>query len=544
MKKLLSLFLIPAFFISICLLFSYFQQDEWHSFGTIQAYGVRYISLDKNFLNLIFFDRAGARVIMYLLFNLFHANALPFGLFSAAFHILNSLLVAAIAYKLTNKKNIAFLSSTFFLVNSVASQAYSWFGTAAGTLPSITFSLLSILFYLKFLERKKYSSAILSLIFIFIALLFKESAYSLFLIYPILWFLSTKKKSAALFIKENFMFILYGAFETFVFAQSILYIPGSRVNYVAASGNGFLSLIKHAVFYPIEGIGQIFFPPQFVYSTAGLFVHLFLPKIMPETSEFDIAYSTTMADLVSLLFVVLIAIFTFISYRRFKKNISRPYLMALVSSFSFLVLSFLPFVVINKSDAYLDSRYYYPSLVGASIFFSTLAVILIEHTKKYRKLVIGVIVFIFVSHFISLANDLINQVIVSQERINIVSSIKKEVPHLKNRQIFFVDGNSGGYYALPELKVPFQSGLGQVLMTVYGDPKISVLFKEQTLQKTLDGGFLYDTVAQGYKEANGMGFGYYYDKDLLNKEINLGKFSKSDVVFFFYDSDSKKIIEE
>ena len=112
---------------------------------------------------------------------------------------------------------------------------------------------------------------------------------------------------------------------------------------------------------------------------------------------------------------------------------------------------------------------------------------------------------------------------------------------LSGKTVFYVDGDSGGYYALPELKVPFQSGLGQVLMVSYSDSRVSELFKESSLQKTLDAGFLYDTVAQGYKEKSGVGFGYFWDKNELMKTIKKYNIPVSSVYGFYYLSDSKAL---
>lgn len=81
------------------------------------------------------------------------------------------------------------------------------------------------------------------------------------------------------------------------------------------------------------------------------------------------------------------------------------------------------------------------------------------------------------------------------------------------------------------------------MLVVYGekgqvDPE---LFKEETLLETLDTGFLYDTLAQGYKETKKQGFGYFYQRAKLEEALEDGRFDKSDVVSLYYNSDTKTV---
>lgn len=540
-------FLVPLFGIltALILSFTYFQQDEWHTFGTIQAYGFRYVTLDKNLFDLFTSDRVGARAIVYALFSLFGVSSISFAAFAITIHSFNSYLVYKLAKKLTKIELIPVISAAFFFLNSLGHQAYSWFGTVTGSATCVTFVLISLLFYFKFLEKSQFKNLLFSLFFIWVSFLFKESGYFIFLLYPLTWFLYEGRKIKLFFIK-SWPLLLYGLLMTVILARGIIFIPGERANYISADTSGSIKLLTHLISYSLEGVGQSFVPFQFIFEAGKQATHIFKPTLQPDTPQFDLFYTTVATEaVVIVLSFAIIALFVF-SYKKILKK-DRQLAKFYLFSLSFLILSFFPYVVLDKFDAYLDSRYYYMGLVGSSFLFSILAVSITKQVKSFfrRNTFILFMSLIFLSHVFYLWSDMFYLAKVGLERRNIISRIQKEVPVLNSKTIFYITGNSGGYYGIEELKVPFQSGLGQVLLTVYGvkDKQIVQLFREDTLGHALDAGFLYDTLAQGYKEENGRGFGYFYDKDLLEEQISMKKFNRDDVASFFYDSNNNKIIK-
>lgn len=531
--------------LSLLLINQFFQQDEWHSFGLIQSYGVDYLTLRKPLLGEILSDRIGARVLVFSFYKIFGLNSLAYGMFAVFIHFLNTFLVYLLCKAITNKKVIAIFSSSFFLVNSVGYQAYSWFGTMMGSAVSLTFILISFIFYIIFLQQKKYIFLFLSVIAIFISFLFKEVAITLLLLYPLLWIINPyRKKTFSSFIIENGIFIVYGLIIIVLLAYTVISISGNRANYIEPkSAAGLLKLLNHAVVYPLQGIVQPFIPSQIIFESARWLTILFVPSFTPETSAFDAFYQTKMTEGVVYFLAFILLAASLLFYIKTLKKASFELRFAFVGSFLFLLLSYVPYVVLDKFDAYLDSRYYYVAIVPTALIFGIFSYNLCKAKMNLRKVVIISLSLIFVSHIFFLFTDLFAQYKVSRERQSIISQFMEYVPNLSRNTIFFVTGNSPGYYGIPELKVPFQSGLGQVLTTVYVSKQklTSRIFLEETFIKTLNDGFLYDTLAQGYKKADGQGFGYYYDKELLLKDIAGGKFRADDVFPFFYNSDSGEI---
>lgn len=544
-KKLEFFISLFGILTALILSFTYFQQDEWHTFGTIQAYGFRYVTLDKNLFDLLTSDRVGARAIVYMLFSLFGVSSIPFATFAIIIHSFNSYLIYKLAKKLTKIELIPVISAAFFFFNSLGHQAYSWFGTVTGSATCVTFVLISLLFYFKFLEKRQFKNLLFSLFFIWVSFLFKESGYFIFLLYPITWFLYEGRKIKLFFVK-NWPLLLYGTLMTVILARSIIFISGERANYVSADTSGSIKLLTHLIFYPLEGVGQSFVPFQFIFEAGRQATYIFKPTLQPDTPQFDLFYTTVATEVVVIILSFAVITLFVLSYKKIlnkDRQLTKFYLFSL----ALLILSFLPYVVLDKFDAYLDSRYYYMGLVGSSFLFSIFAVSITKQVKSFfkRNTFILFMSLIFLSHMFYLGSDLFSLTKVGRERKNIIGEIQKTVPALHRKTIFYISGDSPGYYGLPELKIPFQSGFGQVLLTVYGvkDKQIVQLFREDTLGHALDAGFLYDTLAQGYKEENGRGFGYFYDKDLLEEQISVKKFNRDDVASFFYDSNNNKIIK-
>src|SRR3972149_11238012 len=196
MKKtfLIVLLIFLSIFTFKNLFFTYFQQDEWHAFGVMLADGLGYVTMNQSLAQLLFSgDRAGARLLMYLMFSGFGFNSVPFLALSLGLHFLNAFIVYKIAFKLLKDKKIAYVSLLFFLFNGISSQTYTWLGTFAGTVPNMTFLLLSLYVYLKFLfDKDKSLFVYLSLILLWLSFLFKETGFFFLMLYPVAYFIYTK----------------------------------------------------------------------------------------------------------------------------------------------------------------------------------------------------------------------------------------------------------------------------------------------------------------------------------------------------------------
>ncbi|MFH0863479.1 MAG: hypothetical protein V1858_00105 [Candidatus Gottesmanbacteria bacterium] len=536
----INLFLL-FYFLAFC---QYFQQDEWHSFGLILSLKERYISIDLPFWELILGGaRVGARIIGYYLFNIFKLNPFPYGIMAFLYHATNTLLVFWITRTLTKQKVTALLAALFFLINEVGNEAYSWFGTMNGSATSVILFLLSFLALLKFIESKKNIFVLLSFLFLWLSFLFKETAVLAFVFYLYIFWVYQRSNLKLLLIKLLPFFIL--ALGVISYMMKVVFvISGDQANYVGHQASYLPKLIFHLFQYPLEGTVQTFFPNAVILNLSNLFTRIFFRSLTPNTIEFETAVENSSAEIIIWLLIALfIFIFLKFFYRKFLTS-PLPIKCTLILSGFILVLSFLPLVVLNRSFIYFDSRHYYLATVGGSIILATFLFNIVGFdNKRARVIFLSVVIGYFILHESVLLSDFKLQAERSRERQNFLKQVTSLVPRLTTKTIFLTSGNTVGYYGLPELKVPFQSGLGQVLMvhyTVKGQLSAD-FFKEEPWQKAFDVGFLYDILGQGYREVNGQGFGYFYSKEELDKIINKKQFNTRDVIHLDYDSDKQNL---
>lgn len=550
-KLVAAAILLHSFFLSYFLLFlQYFQQDEWHGFGIILSQGIRYITVDKSILELLLGDRVGARIVTFGLFNLFHLNPVPYGVVALVFHLSNTLLVFLLARKLTNKFSIGILSGLFFLVSELGNESYSWFGTMNGSATSVLFFLVSLYFFLRFIDTKKSKFVIISAFLLWVSFLFKEIAAFAFILYPIIFFLYSpiNKKGVTWFVKKYFPFIIIAAIMLTYFTKTALFIPGDQANYVSTKDSFLSKLITHSIQYPLEGTVQTFIPNSILFSISPLTTKIAQANIPTDSLEFLILSQDKYAEITTILILIGGAVLGTFLMKKNWKAIPISNKRALILSMLMTVLSFTPYVVLNRSFSYLDSRHYYMATVSASIFLGTFLLTFFSLSKSTKiKTLIVIIGFGYIlMHEMVLIDDFKLLAQRSKERQSFLKQTENLVPNLSQKTVFYITGDSQGYYGLPELKVPLQSGPGHVLMVLYTTKKQlnPAFFNEATFTKVIDIGFLYDILGQGYREINGQGFGYYYDPKEIRKALGEKLFSDEDIIYLYYEQENKKLVRK
>src|SRR5581483_10032555 len=248
-KILFVLFPILLSFLAFRGLFlTYFQQDEWHAFGAILANGMGYVTLQQSWMRLLFSgDRVGARFLIYLLFSKFGLNATPYFILSLGLHAVNAWLVYILAKKILKDRLIAYVSGVIFLFSGVASQSYTWLGTFSGSVPNMTFMLLSIFFYLKYLLQEERPLFLLeSLIMLWISFLFKETGFFLFIFYPAIYFIF--KRNILKTIKVHLPFFIYALLIFYLRINEVIAPVGTSANLETGS-NSFGTIFLNAILY-------------------------------------------------------------------------------------------------------------------------------------------------------------------------------------------------------------------------------------------------------------------------------------------------------
>ncbi|MBI4550598.1 MAG: tetratricopeptide repeat protein [Candidatus Omnitrophica bacterium] len=135
--------------------------------------------IQKIFTSLIFANYHPLTLLSYACqYAWFGSNPLGYHAVSVLFHAGNGALVYALARALTGARWTAFFVACIFAVHPLQVESVAWISSQK-TLESGFFSLLSILSYLRFLDRKSKRWYALALLFFAIALFFKPTAVTL-----------------------------------------------------------------------------------------------------------------------------------------------------------------------------------------------------------------------------------------------------------------------------------------------------------------------------------------------------------------------------
>ncbi|TSC88490.1 MAG: Uncharacterized protein G01um10145_893 [Microgenomates group bacterium Gr01-1014_5] len=203
----------------------------------------------------------------------------------------------------------------------------------------------------------------------------------------------------------------------------------------------------------------------------------------------------------------------------------------------FTFLSFTPYVVLSKDFAYLESRYYYLPVAGGAVLLSWIAKRIWDTLGKKLFLIIIFPFFLglIVWHAISVGKAIDEQLIFSNWRKNFILDLKTLAPSLScSKNVFYISGEKN-YWSDGNI-VPFQQGTGYTLMVLYND---SGRIPKELLAES----YLFEIGSQGYKEVGEKGFGFFTNKEELDKVVETHKLQQDCIIALSYDSQRHKLIK-
>lgn len=535
-----------SFFLLLIVLITYsqlintfYQQDEWAFFGH---------ALDSNLISSIFSQyhfleiiggtgRPLAASITFIFQYFLPFQPMPFLLFAITMQCLNSMLVFQVVRKISRSIFISFATGVFFATSSVSQQAVTWIAASSSALPSTFFSLLSILFYIYFLEKMQKKYLYLSSLNVLVAYFFRESAIVLVILLPFMYLLYSRKTiSIYRLIKMHGILVFYFSLAIVFRIFSLLFLASydNTAGFVTRAGYPIVKLIFNIVLHPYLSFSQFYIPPAYMWQVADFFGKINYPRVW-NTSLAPVVTETIGSSMISFMFSTILLVVLAGTYIYDMKNRK-----LIIFSLFFTFSSFLPYLFIDKTNAYLDSRYYYFGAIGAGILFGIVLNFLQIIFAKYRIparlsfLLIGTIAFLyFYLQVVTIQDQIEQEVAIASERKSFLAQLDRLQPTIDEKPIFYITGNTDYYIA--NHKVPFQQGMGYTLMVrYYSSGAIS--------KKLINDGFLWDIQSQGYKEINGKGFGYFWDLDALRKDINSTSINKNHIYSFYYDVHNKRLI--
>lgn len=539
---------LPAIIlISLAILFAYFglqesffEQDEWHSFG---YYNYLFSLNGSEFIGNVL--RSGplshftplSLFFKMELYRLFGLNSAPYFLVSIFLHILVSISVYVLILLLTKKKLPAFIGSLFFAVNSSHHQAVTWLGTFDGTESATLFGVLALVCSLLYLEQNRKKFLYFSLAFILVALLFKETAITFLLVMVGLTLFAFREKRKGIKIDFLTLGIVPVSYLLLRFVYLIFGVQSSAVvvgqdtkNFLFVAGYNFITT-------PVKIFTQILAPNETLISFVNSLQSLF-DKSQFFTQGPWVLESVFKYDLITLFSGMLILVILFWLGRKIVSKL--PFYMGV----ALIILTTVPFLIFRKYLVYLDSRYLYPASVGFGIVIGSLIASFgkyfyaenkIQFTTVVTRFLVSLVFLVILIHVGSLKWTITQQVEFGRERKEIINKITKDYSQLPQKAIFFVESDTS-YYGLPESDkiLPFQSGFGQTLLVSYYQ-------KDKFPVEFFLNDFLWGITDQGYKEINGRGFGYYRDFDLLKNKVKEYRISGNSVIAYSWDSKSNTL---
>ncbi len=506
----------------------FFQQDEWFAFSEYIRISKNLGDLINNFFafNVTHYVPLG-RLAGYLEYQLFKLNYLPYAIFGLILHIGIAIAIYFLIKRIFENKVIGIISAFIFIFADYGYQVISWpTGNLANQL-SIIVSLGSLIVFFRFLKEEKTKLFWISYFLLLLSLTFKESAIAFFLFLPILFFMYSKDSLKKKHFYPLVIFvtgIFYGLFRV------VMILVTNNVAETAVGSHSKFSLVYNLLTFPIKAIVQTIIPINLEISLAKKLSLLFPINVRGEvgTTTYDIFLQKRILEgLTFILFTIIIAIIVVLYKKIQNKEIKK---IILFGAFFIIFNSFIYALSPERSGIIpiIDSRNLYFLTVGSSIIVGTFIYLLMK-----RKRIIGnIFLFIFFGiNMFYLKQDITVIQEYSNVRETILNQIKEDHPILPNPVIIYTESDSS-FYGLPESDriLPFQSGFGKTLLVWYDrENKFPTGFFADNI--------LWPIQSEGYKEIDGVGFGYYRDFEKLAKFVKENNFNKNSIISYSFNSE-------
>ncbi|MBI3576852.1 hypothetical protein HY086_02300 [Candidatus Gottesmanbacteria bacterium] len=281
-----------------------------------------------------FFYRPGAKTYYLLMYWLFWLNQSVYHLVSLALHFFVAVLVYLLAKKMLKNLLLSSFAGLLFLLLSGTSEAIYWV-SATGFLFTASFSLLSLLSFIAWEEKKKRVYFIATLGFFMLSLSFHE----LGLVTPLFYLLyrftqgSPLRLARILFVPiPLYLFIRYVAHSHWLsgdYSYNILKIPFNAV------GNS-IGYFLYVLLGPIS-------TPLYLMGRSVLRSHVMV------------------ASVIGIFLLLLVIVFSRMIFRKIATQDKKIYVFGLL----FFIISLLPFLGLGN----MSSRYAYVASIGILFLF-------------------------------------------------------------------------------------------------------------------------------------------------------------------------------
>lgn len=558
---------ICGFFILVILLFygksffAFFQADEWYFFSKYytllsQPFGVARFLLAPLLEPLTYNGHFTPILppIGLLQFVFFRTNFVLYQLLSMALHVGVTLSIFYFCY-LFSKKNLLFalLAGLFFAVSAVHFQAVAWVA-AVGVQIALLFAVLSLIFLVKYEQKKQTKDRKLSLLFLALALFSKESSIFLIFTYPLIICLFHKeylqkqrwlKKIIFIFLNYKSFWVLSVSFFVITFLYQWYFKWVSQLNGILGysffpKAGSFWELGYRTISWILKSFIQTFFPSNFLYFIGEQITIWGFPSYASEAAVRGInflVFSQTAAIELFIYPVALLLIFLIYKMYQYFSRHDKTLQDITIVGFFIILANVVPFIFLTNSlvnlfgsVTLLDSRHLYTTSFGAALLFAGFFLFLLNLNKKFKWFLV---VWILINWLV-LNGTLSSYGDTGFARKLILNKITSTVPILGDKTVIFIKSNVG-YYGF-DVMPPFQTNPGRILALRYWEKnQLGVKFLSPNLFSK--GGIR----GQGYVEAEGKGFGYFVEEKDLMEQIVKQTILPSDIYAFSWNGKKNTI---
>ena len=534
------------YFVTILLTFgglinTYFQQDEWATFGNNI-----YFNLTGANLGEIIFPVGGlqhffplSRLLPKLMADWFGLSYPAWAGLALILHFLIACLVYRLVFLMVKKKTLAFGAGLFFTLHSVAAQPVFWSGAGLGTQAATLFLVLTLIGFYHYLESGKALKWLGVFLGSFlVSLSFKETSIFLFGFLPIWWLIENKKFQFKKIALAFWLLLVMGVFYFGLRLLLMINAPPLHGTVEELSQPTIMTVYLYRLLAtPIKVISQIMLPSPLMIKLSDLMMRLGYPQleIAPGLNNPFIVESIGV-DLISFLTAMAVLFLLFRSFNYFRVKRNSVMVKAIAWSMVFIFLASLPLTLIPGKAGYfslVEGRHLYLINAAAGLLLVLLLDFINQRFKFGKMIVIALVSLGLVYHLgnINQQVKVLNQI--SKTRKSIVTQITEAYPQLTERVIFYSESDQA-YYGLPdgETVLPFQSGFGQTLLVIYhfeGEKLPACFFDPQD-------DFLFAIAQQGYRQCQGRGFGYFRDFEKLNQALEVNGLTRENVIGFRYSA--------
>ncbi len=536
-------------------LFSYFEGDEWVYFRNYRYAIVTPLWFIQGLFEIF---RRGilpgehlvpiSNMIYVWQYKLFGLSFTPYIVQSLVTHAIVSLLYGKVIFELTHRRLYAFLAAVLFAGWAAHAQAVTWTLAAVLAENALLFTLISVIFLLKYLKLARHKYLWFSAISLLIGIFNKETVFTYALLLPVVLAASLfrqKRKLADIaksllpfFVVLTIAIALQFAYRTRTnVAQKDLSVSGFAYRYITLTSK----MLAQSFVQPSTLINwsKSFTEAQFPYfnqekEVQGTTYNLFTQTVGPEFFSHIVTLGLIIIGIILL---------------NDRKNLWMKAMAVIVFLVGALPISLIP---LNfpwwQYQGIVDSRHMYhtsPAIIILIILALEKFVTYIPDKAKHQKELVWIVLITTILFFQATA---VRGVIVKQQedtylssRREIIEQMGKQIKKPPKKMIIYTKSDTS-FYGFAAYILPFQTAFSQVVPVIFdqvhhpnGHKYPESFYKYNFLAS--DG-----LASEGYAEDGEYAIGYFLDLNKVIKTMEKERLDLGSIFAFRYESGGQKLV--